>query len=70
MKHDYLRPLLIIEGEGLYTKRRISPKVIHGIIASIAIDYGVPMLFTADEEETAAYIYSIARSEQMEESAA
>ncbi len=66
MKHNYLRPLLIIEGEGLYTKRRISPNVIHGIIASIAIDYGVPILFTADEKETSEYIYSIAKREQVE----
>jgi len=66
MKHSYLRPLLIIEGEGLYTKRRISPNVIRGIIASIAVDYGVPIIFTVDEAETAAYLCSIARREQIE----
>ncbi|HTX44213.1 MAG TPA: DEAD/DEAH box helicase, partial [Methanocella sp.] len=66
MKHSYMRPLLVIEGEGLYTKRRISPNVIHGVLASIAVDYGVPVIFTRDEAETAAYIYSIARREQLE----
>ncbi len=66
MKHAYMRPLLIIEGEGLYTKRRISPGVIHGVLASIAIDYGLPVLFTADEAGTAAILYSIARREQLE----
>lgn len=66
MKHSYMRPLLIIEGEGLYTKRRISPSVIHGVLASIAIDYGLPILFTASEAETAAILYSIARREQLE----
>ena len=66
MKHSYLRPLLIIEGEGLYTKRRISPAVIQGVLASIVIDYGVPVMFTHDELETAAYLYSIARREQVE----
>jgi Fanconi anemia group M protein len=66
MKHNYLRPLLIIEGDGLYTRRRISPNAIRGIIASIAIDYGVPIMFTADEAETAAFLYSIARREQVE----
>jgi ERCC4-related helicase/ERCC4-type nuclease len=66
MKHSYMRPLLIIEGEGLYTKRRISPNVIYGVLASIAIDYGVPIIFTQDEAETAAFIYSIARREQVE----
>lgn len=66
MKHSYLRPVLIIEGEGLYTKRRISPNVIHGVLASIAIDYGMPVLFTANEAETAAFLYSMARREQIE----
>ncbi len=66
MKHAYMRPLLIVEGVGLYTKRRISPGVIHGVLASIAIDYGLPVLFTADEAETAAILYSIARREQLE----
>ncbi|CAJ36563.1 DEAD/DEAH box helicase [Methanocella arvoryzae] len=66
MKHEFLRPMLIIEGSGLYTKRRISPAAIQGIIASITIDYGVPVLFTADEAETASYIYSIARREQVD----
>ena len=66
MKQNYVRPLLVIEGEGLYTKRRINPNAIRGIIASIAIDYGVPVIFTADESETAAFLYTIARREQVE----
>lgn len=66
MKREYLRPMLIIEGEGLYTKRRISPEAIHGIIASMMVDYGIPVLFTASEEDTASYIYTIARREQLD----
>jgi Fanconi anemia group M protein len=66
MKHFYLRPLLIIEGDGIYTKRRINPNVIRGVISSIAIDYGVPVIFTENEPETAAFIYTIARREQVE----
>jgi Fanconi anemia group M protein len=66
MKREFLRPVLVIEGEGLYTKRRISPAAIHGIIASITVDFGIPVLFTANEEETASYVYTIARREQVE----
>jgi Fanconi anemia group M protein len=66
MKREFLRPVLVIEGEGLYTKRRISPAAIHGIIASITVDFGIPVLFTANEEETASYVYAIARREQVE----
>jgi ERCC4-related helicase/ERCC4-type nuclease len=66
MKREYLRPVMIIEGEGLYTKRRISPEAIHGIIASIMVDYGIPVLFTANGEDTASYIYTVARREQLD----
>lgn len=66
MKHAYMRPLLFIEGDGLYTKRRISPNVVHGVLASIAVDYGVPVIFTANEAETASFLFSIARREQVE----
>jgi Fanconi anemia group M protein len=66
MKREYLRPVMIVEGEGLYTKRRISPEAIHGIIASIMVDYGIPVLFTANEEDTASYIYTLARREQLD----
>jgi len=60
----YSRPLLIIEGEGLYTKRQIHPNSIRGALSTIAIDFGVPVLFTKDEEDTAALISVIAKREQ------
>ncbi|MCD1294544.1 Hef nuclease [Methanocella sp. CWC-04] len=66
MKQAYVRPLLIIEGDGIYTKRRINPNVIRGIISSIAIDFGMPVMFTASESETASFLYTIARREQLE----
>jgi len=60
----YRRPLLIIEGEGIYTKRQIHPNAIRGAISTIAIDFGVPVLFSKDEEDTAALISVIAKREQ------
>jgi Fanconi anemia group M protein len=60
----YKRPLLIIEGEGIYTKRQIHPNSIRGALSTIAIDFGVPVLFTKDEEDTAALISVIAKREQ------
>lgn len=66
MRRAYLRPLVFLEGDGLYTRRRVSPGAIHGVLASIAVDYGVPVVFTANEAETAAFLYSIARREQVE----
>jgi Fanconi anemia group M protein len=60
----YRRPLLIIEGEGIYSKRQIHPNAIRGALSTVAIDFGVPVLFTRDEEDTAALISVIAKREQ------
>jgi Fanconi anemia group M protein len=60
----YSRPLLIIEGEGIYSKRQIHPNAIRGALSTVAIDFGVPVLFTRDEEDTAALISVIAKKEQ------
>ncbi|MBU4491177.1 MAG: DEAD/DEAH box helicase [Euryarchaeota archaeon] len=62
----YERPLLIIEGEGLYTTRQIHPNSIRGVLAAITIDFGVPVIFSKDEEDTAALISIIAKREQIE----
>ncbi len=64
LKKNYSRPLLIIEGDNLYTKRRIHPSAIRGALASIAIDLGIPIIFTKDQDETAEMLMTIARREQ------
>lgn len=60
----YRRPLLIIEGEGIYSKRHIHPNAIRGALSTVAIDFGIPVLFSKDEEDTAALISIIAKREQ------
>lgn len=64
LNRAYDRPLLILEGEGLYVKRRIHPNAIRGALASIVVDFGVPILEVKDEDETAAMMWAIARREQ------
>lgn len=64
LKSAYECPILIIEGDGLYTARRIHPNAIRGSLASIAVDFGIPILTTRDAEETAAIIGIVARREQ------
>jgi len=66
MRQTFARPILLIEGEGLYSKRNIHPNAIRGALASIAIDLGIPTLFTKDEGETAAMIAAIVKRERDE----
>lgn len=64
LKNSYQKPILIVEGENIYGKRFVNPSAIRGAIASITVDFGVPIIFTKNEEETADYLITIARREQ------
>jgi Fanconi anemia group M protein len=59
------RPLLILEGSRLYTRRAIHPNAIRGALAALAVDFDIPILPTRDEKETALLLMTIARREQI-----
>ena len=66
LRDAYSRPILILEGENLFTRRNISHNAIYGSLASITVDYGVPVLTTKDAFETADLLNVIAKREQRE----
>jgi Fanconi anemia group M protein len=62
----YQKPVLIIEGGDLFTFRQLNPNSIYGSLVSIAIDFGISILYSRDEEETAAMLKMLAKREQIE----
>ncbi len=64
MARFYSRPVVIIEGEGLYEERNVHPNAIRGALASLAIDFGASVLRTEDEADTADLLAVIAGREQ------
>ncbi|MFP4401240.1 MAG: ERCC4 domain-containing protein, partial [Candidatus Woesearchaeota archaeon] len=65
MKEKYSRPIIIVEGtENMYAVRRIHPNAIWGMISTIAVSFGVPIINTRTSKETAGLIFLIARREQ------
>ena len=62
----YERPVVVIEGGGLYGERNVHPKAIHGALASLAVDFGASVLRTAGEDETADLLEVVAEREQEE----
>jgi len=64
LRDAYPRPILIVEGDGLLTKRNISQNAIFGSIASIITDYGIPLITTKSAHETADFLRILARREQ------
>lgn len=65
LKSAYSRPVIIIEGENLY-RGGMHPNAVRGAIASLVIDFGVPVLRTSSPKETAELIFAMARREQEE----
>ena len=69
MKHlrtAYSRPLLLIEGEGLLTKRNMSHNAIFGSMVAIIVDFGIPIITTHSAQETADFLAVMAQREQKE----
>jgi Fanconi anemia group M protein len=64
LSRAYARPLLVVEGEDLYGARNVEPDAIRGALASLAVDFGLSVLRTTDEDDTAALLSVIARREQ------
>jgi Fanconi anemia group M protein len=67
LRDAYSRPILILEGENLLTKRNINHNAIFGSLASISVDFGIPVLTTKDAMETADLLKVIAQREQKED---
>ncbi|WP_297421225.1 DEAD/DEAH box helicase [Thermococcus sp.] len=65
LKKAYEKPVIIIEGE-LYGIRNVHPNAIRGAITAVTLDWGVPILFSSTKEETAGFIYLMAKREQEE----
>jgi Fanconi anemia group M protein len=64
LRDSYSRPILIIEGDDLLTRRNINQNAIFGSLVSIMVDYGIPIFTTKDDIETANVLFTAARREQ------
>ncbi|MEM4267742.1 MAG: DEAD/DEAH box helicase [Candidatus Woesearchaeota archaeon] len=65
LKQNFEKPLLIVEGIGdIYSVRNVHPNAIRGLLATISVSYGVPIIYTKNPVDTASFIAIIARREQ------
>jgi len=64
MKENFEKPILLIEGqESLYGI--LQPNIIRGVLSSISIDMGIPIVWTRDVADTAGLVYWMAKREQI-----
>jgi Fanconi anemia group M protein len=66
MAETVTRPILIIEGGDLFVQRDVHPNAIRGVLAAIAVDMGVTLLYTDNAEDTAQMLFVIAKREESE----
>ncbi|GAB3042174.1 DEAD/DEAH box helicase [Natronobiforma cellulositropha] len=64
MARHYSRPVVIVEGDGLYEQRDIHPNAIRGALSSLAVDFGASILRSEGETDTTELLAVIAGREQ------
>ncbi len=64
MARGYGRPIVIVEGEGLYEQRDVHPNAVRGALSSLAVDFGASVLRTESEADTTELLAVIAGREQ------
>ena len=68
LKSNFPKPLYIIEGSihDMFEVRNVHPNALRAALVSLALDYGFPIVFSRDKQETAELLYLIAKREQIE----
>ena len=67
LKNNFERPIILIEGtQDIYAVRNVHHNSILGMMATIAVSYGIPIVQTRNFKETADFLQIIAKREQEE----
>jgi ERCC4-type nuclease len=67
LKENFERPVLIIEGgsdQDIYSVRNVHPNAIRGMLATVAVSYGIPIVYSKNPKDTAGLLVAIAKREK------
>jgi Fanconi anemia group M protein len=65
LKKNFERPIIILQGkEDIYAVRNIHPNAIRGMLATISTSYGIPIVHTKDDNDSAQFLIAVAKREQ------
>jgi len=65
LKNNFEKAVLVIEGEeDIYSIRKVHANAIRGMLASIVLDFGIPILYTKSPQDTASLLAVMAKREQ------
>ena len=63
LMENFQKPVIILEGDNLYGGG-LHPNAIRGALASLAVDFGIPIIPTRSPEDTGAMLYRMSLREQ------
>lgn len=66
LNEHFERPVVILEGEGLFELRDIHENSVRGALLSICVDHRIPILWAQSPLETAKFVAQMARREQID----
>ena len=65
MRKNFEKAVLIIEGEeDIYSIRKVHANAIRGMLSSLVLDFGIPVLYTKNPKDTASLLAVMAKREQ------
>ena len=68
LRNSFPKAVLVIEGEeDIYSVRKVHANAIRGMLASIVLDFQVPVLYTKNPQDTAGLLAVMAKREQGKE---
>jgi Fanconi anemia group M protein len=66
LKKSFTKPIVLVEGNDIYSQRNVHPNAIRGLLSTVMVSYSIPVIFTKDAKESAAFLISMAKREQGE----
>jgi len=64
LKNNFINPLIILQGdEDIYSLRRIHPNSIRGMLTTINLVYGVPIIYTKNPKDTAEFLINLLKKD-------
>ncbi len=63
LKENYMRPVLLIQGQNILQGNRINKKSVFGVLSAIVLGFGISVIFTSTYEESAEFLASLAKRE-------
>ncbi len=64
LSERFERPMILIEGDDIFHKRNINKNALYGALASITLNFNIPLMFTRDPKETAEFMMVVHRKEE------